>query len=275
MSFWGPLNLPDGADLAGGTSAEDAGHPSGLALGSCARPPMLVAVAAMGAAGFLGGWWGPLLPGPVWMLAQDALPARRAGGDAGTSWRAYRIEPFVIACWIVLIPLALLNIFVSRSTPAVIPSPLVDALFWCFASCERRHGIPRVPDRLHGAGGLLVCSPRSPRVGAILVLLGAEFLGIVLILMMAGEMLIMAIVMVMYMMNPAGLNPMWMVHQHRVAVVAGVVSFVGLVVGHPRSPTFPSHPVDRCAPRPSSWASSCSATPCWCSRRPASRCSRR
>src|SRR3546814_9920885 len=35
-----------------------------------------------------------------------------------------------------------------------------------------------------------------------------EFLGVVLILMMAGEMLIMAVVMVMFMMNPAGLNPM-------------------------------------------------------------------
>ena len=49
--------------------------------------------------------------------------------------------------------------------------------------------------------------------GMILVLLEAEFLGIVLILMMAGEMTIMAVGMVMMMMNPAGLNPMMMVHQ--------------------------------------------------------------
>jgi NADH:ubiquinone oxidoreductase subunit 6 (subunit J) len=34
--------------------------------------------------------------------------------------------------------------------------------------------------------------------------------------------------MVMYMMNPAGLNPMWMVHQHRVAVAAGVGAFLTL-----------------------------------------------
>jgi len=65
-------------------------------------------------------------------------------------------------------------------------------------------------------------------VGGILVLLGAEFLGMVLVLMMAGEMLIMAIVMVMYMMNPAGLNPMWMVHQHRAAVAAGLAAFLAL-----------------------------------------------
>ncbi len=65
-------------------------------------------------------------------------------------------------------------------------------------------------------------------VGIILVLLHAEFLGLVLLLMMAGEMTIMAVFMVMFMMNPAGLNPMMMVHQHRSSIVAGVVAFLGL-----------------------------------------------
>lgn len=65
-------------------------------------------------------------------------------------------------------------------------------------------------------------------VGVILVLLGAEFLGLVLLLMMAGEMTIMAVFMVMFMMNPAGLNPMTMVHQHRTAIAAGVAAFLGL-----------------------------------------------
>ncbi|MBI4259247.1 MAG: NADH-quinone oxidoreductase subunit J [Actinobacteria bacterium] len=65
-------------------------------------------------------------------------------------------------------------------------------------------------------------------VGMILVLLSAEFLGLVLLLMMAGEMTIMAVFMVMFMMNPAGLNPMTMVHQHRMAVTAGVGAFLGL-----------------------------------------------
>ena len=67
-------------------------------------------------------------------------------------------------------------------------------------------------------------------VGVILVLLGAEFLGLVLLLMMAGEMTIMAVFMVMFMMNPAGLNPMTMVHQHRTSIAAGVVAFLGLAV---------------------------------------------
>ena len=110
VGFWGPLNLPDGADLVGGTSAEDAG--TDRLAWEFARAAMLFAIAAMGAAAFLGGWWGPLLPGPVWMglktlcllvvmVASRHLVAR------------VRIEPFVVACWTVFIPLALVNIFVS------------------------------------------------------------------------------------------------------------------------------------------------------------------
>ncbi|MBW3646015.1 MAG: NADH-quinone oxidoreductase subunit J, partial [Actinobacteria bacterium] len=79
-------------------------------------------------------------------------------------------------------------------------------------------------------------------VGFIMVLLGARFLGLVLVLMMAGEMTIMAVFMVMFMMNPAGLNPMTMVHQHRTAIVAGVVAFAGLA-GVGLVADFPDRPV--------------------------------
>ncbi len=65
-------------------------------------------------------------------------------------------------------------------------------------------------------------------VGAMLVVLDAQFLGLILILMMSGEMTIMAIFMIMFMMNPAGLNPMTMVHQHRTSMMAGVGSFLVL-----------------------------------------------
>jgi NADH:ubiquinone oxidoreductase subunit 6 (subunit J) len=67
-------------------------------------------------------------------------------------------------------------------------------------------------------------------VGAILILLNLHFLGLILMLMMAGEMAIMAVFMVMFMMNPAGLNPMMMVHQHRASVAAGVTAFGGLTL---------------------------------------------
>lgn len=110
VSFWGPLNLPDAADLAEGTSLED----SGVArlLWQAARAAMLLAVAAMGAAGFLGGWWGPWLPGAVWVVLKTLvlLVALIASGHL---LARVRIERFVVFCWVVLIPLALLNVFLS------------------------------------------------------------------------------------------------------------------------------------------------------------------
>jgi len=110
VSFWGPLNLPDGSDLAGGTSVED----SGVArlLWTVARSSMLVAVAAMGAAGFLGGWYGPFLPGPVWVIVKTVV-LLAAIVLAGHLFARVRIESFVIVAWAILIPLALLNVFVS------------------------------------------------------------------------------------------------------------------------------------------------------------------
>ncbi len=64
--------------------------------------------------------------------------------------------------------------------------------------------------------------------GAIMLLLGAEYLGFALFFMMAVEMTVMALFMVAFMMNPAGLNPMAMVHQKWVAIVAGWVAFLAL-----------------------------------------------
>ena len=110
VSFWGPLNLPDAPDLAGGTSVEDSGI--GRLLWLVARAAMLVAVAAMGAAGFLGGWWGPLLPGPVWVIVKTVV-LLIAFVAAGHFLARIRIERFVVVSWALLIPLALFNVFVS------------------------------------------------------------------------------------------------------------------------------------------------------------------
>jgi NADH-quinone oxidoreductase subunit J len=120
-----------------------------------------------------------------------------------------------------------------------VPS-LVDMLFWLFSAGAVFTGyrVFRTDSMMRAAFYLLAS---FAAVGGILVLLGAEFLGMLVILMMAGEMLIMAIVMIMYMMNPAGLNPMWMVHQHRASAVAGIVSFLAIastafIVDWPDSP---------------------------------------
>ena len=110
------------------------------------------------------------------------------------------------------------------SAPAI-----VDVLFWAFAagSIVTAWLVFRTDSMVRAAYWLLAS---FVGVGLILLLLQAEFLGLVLILMMAGEMTIMAVFMVMFMMNPAGLNPMTMVHQHRTAIVAGVVAFAALAV---------------------------------------------
>lgn len=61
-------------------------------------------------------------------------------------------------------------------------------------------------------------------VGGEVLLLGLGYLGIVIVLMMTIEMAIMAVFMVMFMMNPAGLTPMTMVHNRRgAAVVCGAL----------------------------------------------------
>ncbi len=65
-------------------------------------------------------------------------------------------------------------------------------------------------------------------VGVMMLLLNAPYLGLATIFMMAVEMMVMALFMVMFMMNPAGLNPMMMVHQHRFAIGAGAVAFAAL-----------------------------------------------
>ncbi len=110
VSFWGPLNLPDAADLAGGTSVQDSGVARLLWKG--ARAALLVAVAAMGAAAFLGGWWGPWLPGPIWTVLKTLILLLVLIA-AGHLLPRVRIQRFVVVAWVVLIPLALANIFVS------------------------------------------------------------------------------------------------------------------------------------------------------------------
>lgn len=106
-------------------------------------------------------------------------------------------------------------------------SAIVDVLFFIFAAgaVAAAYLVFRTDSMVRAAYWLLAS---FVSVGAILVLLQAEFLGLVLMLMMAGEMTIMAFVMVMFMMNPAGLNPMLMVHQHRTAIAAGISVFVAL-----------------------------------------------
>ncbi|MBA3658147.1 MAG: NADH-quinone oxidoreductase subunit H [Gemmatimonadales bacterium] len=105
-----PLDFADSADLAGGTLVEASGV-ARLAW-SAAKSAMLVAVAAIGATVFLGGWLGPWLPGPAWVVVKTlALLALLV--TAGHLVARPRLERFVVIAWVGLIPLALVNVFLS------------------------------------------------------------------------------------------------------------------------------------------------------------------
>ncbi|GHI94252.1 MULTISPECIES: NADH-quinone oxidoreductase subunit J family protein [Streptomyces] len=68
-------------------------------------------------------------------------------------------------------------------------------------------------------------------VGGVVTVLRLPYLGVVIVLMMVMEMVIMAVFMIAYMMNPAGLMPMSMLHNKRGSLVVSGVVFAALVVG--------------------------------------------
>jgi NADH-quinone oxidoreductase subunit J len=67
--------------------------------------------------------------------------------------------------------------------------------------------------------------------GGLLIWLGLAYLGTVVILMMVMEMVIMAVFMVAYMMNPAGLMLMTMYHNRRGSLAISIATFALLATG--------------------------------------------
>lgn len=68
-------------------------------------------------------------------------------------------------------------------------------------------------------------------VGATLLLLDLDYLGLIVVLMMTMEMAIMAVFMIAYMMNPGGLMPMAMFHNKAVSMSIAVSTFLVLASG--------------------------------------------
>jgi NADH-quinone oxidoreductase subunit J len=66
-------------------------------------------------------------------------------------------------------------------------------------------------------------------VGGVVTVLDLPYLGVVIVLMMVMEMVIMAVFMIAYMMNPAGLMPMSMLHNKRGSLAISTVVFAALV----------------------------------------------
>ncbi|MGQ0576258.1 MAG: NADH-quinone oxidoreductase subunit J [Pseudonocardia sp.] len=68
-------------------------------------------------------------------------------------------------------------------------------------------------------------------VAGLVLLLGLGYLGAVIVLMMVIEMVVMAVFMIMYMMNPAGLMPMEMARNKAGSRIIAVGTFAALAAG--------------------------------------------
>jgi NADH:ubiquinone oxidoreductase subunit 6 (subunit J) len=118
---------------------------------------------------------------------------------------------------------------------------MIDVAFVVFsvAAVVSGYGVFRADSMIRATYQLLAS---FLNVGAILVLLLAEYLGVALLFMMTVEMIVMGLFMVMFMMNPAGLNPMQMVHQYRFSLGAGIAAFSGLTAAILATP-LPDNPL--------------------------------
>lgn len=105
-----------------------------------------------------------------------------------------------------------------------------DVAFWVLAVLAVSSGamVFRV-DSMARATFLLLASFLCGAVEILLVDL--DYVGVLTLLMMTVEMAIMAVFMIMFMMNPAGLMPMTMVHNQRGALAIAAGTFVLLATG--------------------------------------------
>jgi NADH-quinone oxidoreductase subunit H len=108
--LWGPMALGLGADLGTGIAAEDSGVDR--VVWRVGRAMMVVAFSLMAGAVFLGGWHGPLLPGPLWM-ALKALAVALLLVVARHRFARVRAERFVTVAWTVLLPLGFLDLVMA------------------------------------------------------------------------------------------------------------------------------------------------------------------
>jgi NADH-quinone oxidoreductase subunit J len=107
---------------------------------------------------------------------------------------------------------------------------LREILFWACAVGAVATGIAvfRVSSMARATFALLASFVFA--AGTVL-LVDLSYLGVLVLLMMVMEMVIMVVFMVMYMMNPAGLMPMSMVHNKKGALAISLGTFAALAAG--------------------------------------------
>jgi NADH-quinone oxidoreductase subunit H len=109
MAFWGPMSQPLGPDIAGGVTAELTG--ADRLVFQTGRYALLVVGSAAAVPLFLGGDAGPLLPAWGWVAVKTAAVL---GLLLWTRHRfpAIRMDRFMQASWVVLIPLVLVQLLI-------------------------------------------------------------------------------------------------------------------------------------------------------------------
>ncbi|MBI2755932.1 MAG: NADH-quinone oxidoreductase subunit H [Chloroflexi bacterium] len=110
ITYRPPFDLPAADDLGGGVLADVSGPRYLLLRGSMLA--LWVLVSALGAVLFLGGWLGPLLPGPVWLVLKTAALM------LAMSWVGYRlprlrVDQMLGLSWKVLLPGTFLHIAIT------------------------------------------------------------------------------------------------------------------------------------------------------------------
>lgn len=108
-AFWGPFAAPTGVDLAGGTVVELSGVDRLVV--AAGRYLVLAAGAGFAVPLFLGGGAGPVLPGWAWSVVK--ILAVLGVLVAARRWfPVVRMDRFMAASWLVLLPLTLVQLFV-------------------------------------------------------------------------------------------------------------------------------------------------------------------
>lgn len=107
LTFWGPLDFASSPDLDRGISADQSG--ASRLVWQLARYAMLVAFSFMAATVFLGGWLGPWLPGPLWLVLKATLVLLIL------LWMGHNLpvmtpDKFISVAWLLLLPLSFVDL---------------------------------------------------------------------------------------------------------------------------------------------------------------------
>lgn len=113
-----PFDIPEGEnELQAGFHTEYSGMR--FALFFLGEYVNMILFGALMAIFFLGGWRGPLLPGPIWLLIKIAIIPFLLVWTRGTLPRM-RYDHLMHFCWKVLMPIALANIVVTGAVMAAL-----------------------------------------------------------------------------------------------------------------------------------------------------------